>query len=1447
MNDCSNTTADIARNSAVEPPRTALLVLGMHRSGTSALTRVLSLLGASLPKNLLKASPSNETGHWEPDRLIALHDRMLAEVGSSWDDWRKLDISASLEPVRLAQYKSEIRRLLAEEFADAPLIALKEPRICRFAPLYIDLLAEQGYACLSVLPLRNPLAVIASLARRNSMSEGFAALLWLRHVLDAEAATRSKPRVVVTYEALLADWRGQMRALHDRLPFQHQRSLDDASADVADFLSDKHQHFAATRRDLHLRGDIAAWIKDAYDALLRLEHVPDDPEAYGRLDRIKTEFDAASPIFGAAMFPELAARESGLRDVLSQLEDQSLATRTTLALCEADLAVARRELSARDEATTNLQATLAADAQAMTVLQAQNEDLERALGRIQSESANHKRAIASSRETITELRDSLRTAKETAESYATCLEQQNQTLDLILNSASWRATAPLRRAKHLAKLATRTGQRVVTARRQLGTWRQLIRHANSAIAQRGLLNTLAHAANSPAPLSAESLQAMRLNAYRVDIAGRLNDYPEHSTADGPKISVLMPVYKAPTVFLERAVRSVIRQSYPNWELCIVDDFSSSPAIEACLRSLAREDQRIRVEFAPENGGISKATNRALTLATGDYCCLLDHDDMLTSDALSCISDVIRRSPAIDLIYSDECKIDEDDHPDELFFKPDWDPMLLQNCMYTGHLSTYRTSLLRSLGGFRSQFDLSQDYDLILRATEATKNIAHIPRVLYGWRKIATSAASGGKPEARLTNIAALQEASDRRGYHAKAVALPTANRLVHERAGFDQLVSIIIPSDNISHIRAAIASIREKTKYRRHEIIVVTNSRIIEELRRGETADPTAKFAAFDEAFNFSAKCNTGVRASTGDILVFFNDDVRVVSDDWIESILDCLRVEGVGVCGPKLLYENDTIQHAGMVTGVRGLVGTAFHSYPANTTHYFNLAQSIRQVSLICGACLAIKRSVFEAIGGYDADKFPISHSDVDLCLKVLSLGQSCVYTPHATLYHIGHASLSAVEKRPTSTQARRKDKADIELLRKWSDRLSRDPFWTGPMRDLLYVDSPETFEIHPPAVSPLSTTSGSRHILLVFHDLTNSGAPRALYEVAQHLVEAGHFVVAASPTSGEYLEKLNQLGIVVIVDALLLEQHHTVKQFASNFDAVIANTIVSWPLVNQCAGAVDTYWYIHETGLIDEFAQRHAGVAKAFDLAKQVWVTGHHGKASVRRYRPNARVMEIGLPSQDTDEADETSDPSDSIKILTIGSIEPRKGQDLAILALKRLPVQLRHRVELHLIGRTLDQHFEREVRKLAAGERGVHFHGEISPENVLTEISGCHVMLLASRDDPMPLVALDAIARGRVVVCGPAVGLYDYLTDEQNGFLADSSSPDDLAAALARALEQEHRWQDIGRSAQTLFHGTFSTDAFKRRLFANLGLPISKWNERSAPVTDGQPESNLSQADA
>ncbi|RYZ89136.1 MAG: glycosyltransferase, partial [Proteobacteria bacterium] len=396
----------------------------------------------------------------------------------------------------------------------------------------------------------------------------------------------------------------------------------------------------------------------------------------------------------------------------------------------------------------------------------------------------------------------------------------------------------------------------------------------------------------------------RYNASRIEIYDRLRLDPAAASTESGSIlfSIVVPVYKSPLIFLERAILSVICQRYSSWELILVDDYSDSVELDSLLEYYSGIDSRIKYIKLAENSGISAATNAAIRIAGGSYIALMDHDDMITVDALAEVYEAIMLSPSLDWVYSDEAKIDEDDIPDEIYTKPDWSPYLLLNLMYTGHFSVYRKSIIDKLGGFRTRFDLSQDYDLALRVSELAPHVHHIRKCLYGWRMIPGSASVGGKPTARQTNLAALQSASDRRGYGGIAIGLPSGNRVISGRAALQPTVSIVVPSDNFENILATVQTIVSETTYVNFEILVVTNSLLIAK-KSHLFQQYDVRFVPYDLPYNFSDKCNRGAEVAKGEFIVFFNDDVRVVTSNWIEVLVEAINLPEVGAVAPKLLY----------------------------------------------------------------------------------------------------------------------------------------------------------------------------------------------------------------------------------------------------------------------------------------------------------------------------------------------------------------------------------------------------------------------------------------------------------------------------------------------------------------------------------------------------------------
>lgn len=510
----------------------------------------------------------------------------------------------------------------------------------------------------------------------------------------------------------------------------------------------------------------------------------------------------------------------------------------------------------------------------------------------------------------------------------------------------------------------------------------------------------------------------------------------------PLFSVIMPVYETPEKWLRWAIDSVRGQLYPHWELCIADDASKAPQVRKVLEEYAAKDPRIKVVFREQNGHISESSNSALALASGEFAVLFDHDDELPAHALYLVAEALDDKPQTDLLYSDEDKIDETGRRYDPFFKPDWNFDLMTSENYFSHLGVYRLSLLRELGGFRKGYEGSQDYDLALRCLARTDRVVHVPHVLYHWRSLpgSTASAASAKDYAASAGERALRDhfaARDPR-IRVERGRWPTTYRVIYPLPEKPPLVSLLIPTrDGFSVLRRCIESVRAKTRYPHFEIVVVDN-----DSRDRATLDYLAQLeervVRYPHPFNYSAINNLAAREARGEVLVLLNDDVEVIDEGWLEELVSQALRKGIGAVGAQLLYPDDTIQHAGVITGLYGIAAHVHRHLPRDSPGHFARAQVVQQMTAVTGACLAVRKSVYEQLGGLDEQNLPVAFNDVDFCLRCIEAGYRNLYTPYARLYH--HESYS---RGPEDTDAKRtRFKREIDYMEKrWAKILANDP----------------------------------------------------------------------------------------------------------------------------------------------------------------------------------------------------------------------------------------------------------------------------------------------------------------------------------------------------------------------------------------------------------------------
>lgn len=526
----------------------------------------------------------------------------------------------------------------------------------------------------------------------------------------------------------------------------------------------------------------------------------------------------------------------------------------------------------------------------------------------------------------------------------------------------------------------------------------------------------------------------------------------------PCISIIVPTYKTPEKFLKEMIDSVRNQSYENWELCIGDGSVTEDTVKNVVESYQKKDKRIKMICLSENLGIAGNTNAALSIATGDYIALLDHDDILAPDALYEVVKWMNEhyKDETDVIYTDEDKVSFDlkDYF-EPHFKSDYNLDLIRSNNYICHLFVAGKSIVDQVGGFRKEYDGSQDYDFILRCVEQSKHVEHVPKVLYHWRCHPGSTAAN--QESKMYCYEAGKRAIED---HLKRMGEDDCQVVMTEHLGFyhviypireQKKVSIIIPNkDQKEILERCIESIIQKTDYKNYEIIIVENNsttnEIFEYYKTIEQRE-NIRVVIWKDKFNYSAINNFGVRYANGEYLLFLNNDIEVIRENWLSEMLANVQRKEVGIVGAKLLYPDNMVQHAGVIIGMGGIAGHPLSRHPADDCGYFARGIIQQNLNAVTAACMLTKKEVYEKVNGFE-EKLAVAFNDIDLCLKVRKAGYLIVYDPEALLYH--HESISRGKEDTLEKRNRFEGEVDY-MAKKWKDVLEKGDEYYNPNLSLL------------------------------------------------------------------------------------------------------------------------------------------------------------------------------------------------------------------------------------------------------------------------------------------------------------------------------------------------------------------------------------------------------------
>lgn len=976
-----------------KPNRSVIIMTGMHRSGTSLTASLLQSAGLDIGDRLMGDDTGNAKGHYEDLDFVEFHQNVLQSQGISVAGWTKQH-QIEVQP----QYWATARNLISAR-KERSLWGWKDPRTTLFLDFWSQLIPNAKY----VFIYRSPWEVIDSLFRRGDVifrtNPNFAVQQWCNYNQAVLDFYQRHPE-----QCLLLEISSVIQ-----------------NAEVVDLVKNKF--------DLELQSPESLYEPDLFTV---------DERAYYRQAAIAKFFPQAIELY--AELERQADRKSVSKPepaVELTCESWILQDWIDLKLTQADKKQTETALNQTQQQLHSINAELVETQQQ---LYSTHTELAQTRQRLTNELVETQQQLHSTHAELAQTQQQLQQAQ----------EQLNQ----------WQ------KQLQISQMQTEQFKLLVVAMESSKFWKlrkwwfELRQKTNSAAPDTLYQNYLLSQNKLPSPEAAmtetdseippsDNLQYqkwLKLNYPRSAQLKKIAQAASELTYQ-PLISIIVPVYNPEETYFRQAIDSVLEQVYPNWELCLADDRSTKPHVRSVLEEYAGRDERIKVIYREQNGHICRTSNSALELATGEYIALLDHDDRLPPHALAKVVELLNQHPEADFIYSDEDKVDEQNVHKDPFFKPDWCPDSFLARMYTCHLGVYRRSLVEQVGNFRVGFEGSQDYDLVLRVTEQTDKIFHIPDVLYHWRMHSQSTAGKADAKPYATNAAqkALGEAIARRGEPGEVT--PRKNHsgvyTVRYQITEPKLVSILIPTKDLADtLDVCLKSIFTQTTYPNYEVIVIDNgsteaktSRCLE-LWQQQQPDRFSYYD-YDVPFNYSQINNYAVSKARGDYLLFLNNDTEVITPDWLEAMVEQVQRPSIGAVGSLLLYPDDTIQHAGVVLGIGGVAGHSHKHFHVSQSGYISQAVSINNYSAVTGACMMCRREVFEAVGGFE-EKLAIAFNDVDLCLKIASEGYRNIYLPHVALYHYESKSRGYEDTRAKQVRFA----GEVNYMRqKWGYICDRDP----------------------------------------------------------------------------------------------------------------------------------------------------------------------------------------------------------------------------------------------------------------------------------------------------------------------------------------------------------------------------------------------------------------------
>jgi glycosyltransferase involved in cell wall biosynthesis len=994
-----------------------IIILGMHRSGTSVVARLLNMMGAYFaPERVeLPVTTANPKGYWERRDVINLNEDILTALGITWDNihqFKSADMTSDIQ----TRFESLAREIILGLDANRPWM-LKDPRLCLLLPFWQPLFEIP--VCVYVH--RSPLQVAQSLKKREGFPLMLGIALWEKYNLQGLANSADMPRILVSHEEIIKNPVATVNKLYqDLLDCEIQGLRLPSDKEIQAFIDPSlfHEHGNVQLQSTYI---------NSQQTLL---------------------FDAFEK--GSIFQEPLPNLSQGAAEILQAYNNQLVATEQTLQY-QQDIAQQNEQISdfqkQLEELKQSLQTQKAEKAE-KAKYQAQAASYRNQLSELDNKTQPLQTQLTSTQKTLSE-------KEQNTQKLMYWIRGLDHDIKAIFNSLTWRSGNLMTQIalKFMFKKAGQTAQdHVQDIFAEIAAWNLSDQSGEiqQVLPTEQQIKTSSGFSKVIQPRSYQSW-IKNYDTLTQKTVKQMQRLIKEWDAP-PFISIVMPTYNTEEKLLRAAIDSVLQQIYPNWELCIADDASTKGHVRRILEEYAERDKRIKLKFRSENGHISAASNTALELVNGEFVAFLDHDDMLTRHALFWVAKDILDYPDAMLWYSDEDKINKKGSRFNPYFKSDWNPDLFLSHNLITHLAVYRKTLIDDIGGFREGYEGAQDYDLVLRAIEqiSPAQIRHIPRVLYHWREVAGSTASrpDEKPYAIIAAQKAISEHLERRNIKARVTESPDILGTLRVQYALPinlPLVSLIIPTRNsLKFLSRCVESILDKTDYENYEILIINNNSddpaTLDYMQQLEKNDK-ARIIDYPHPFSYADMNNQAVEQAQGEIIGLINNDLEVINSDWLsEMVSHAVRPE-VGAVGAKLWYPNNTLQHGGVVLGIGGVAGHAHKGFPRGHVGYFGRAALIQNFSAVTAACMVMRKANFLAVGGLDAEHLGTALNDVDLCLKMNEHNLRIVWTPYAELYHHESASRGYED---TPEKKARYEKERAYMKSRWPQFLMADPAYS-------------------------------------------------------------------------------------------------------------------------------------------------------------------------------------------------------------------------------------------------------------------------------------------------------------------------------------------------------------------------------------------------------------------